>query len=119
MQIYMNQFELDEWTDDADYYFQIREDYNDNKMFVLIIYDIVNNKKRVKFAKLLQGYGFRVQKSAFEAMLPKKKYEKLIREIPHYIGKEDNVRVYKITGKGQVVSWGNVFVEEEEEIILV
>ena len=36
MQIYMNQFELDEWTDDADYYFQIREDYNDNKMFVLI-----------------------------------------------------------------------------------
>ena len=38
-------------------------------MFVLIIYDIVDNGRRVKLAKYLQGYGFRVQKSAKEIEL--------------------------------------------------
>ena len=47
----------------------IRE--NDQKYVVLIIYDIVNNKQRVKMANLLSSYGTRVQKSAFEARLSK------------------------------------------------
>lgn len=103
-----------------DYYFQTIEEYHENRLFVLIIYDIVDNKRRVKFAKFLQGYGIRVQKSAFEAMLPTKKYEKLIREIPRYIDKEeDSVRVYKIIGKGQMVFWGMQQDWSTEEIILV
>ena len=48
---------------------------------MLIIYDIVDNSKRIKFSKYLQGYGNRVQKSAFEANISRKKYEKLINEI--------------------------------------
>ena len=48
--------------DDEDYYFQISEELESDKEFILIIYDIVENKKRVKFAKLLSGYGIRVQK---------------------------------------------------------
>lgn len=103
-----------------DYYFQIIEEYSEKRLFILVIYDIVDNKRRIKFAKYLQGFGTRVQKSAFEALLPAKKYEKLIREIPNYIKKsEDSVRVYKITGKSQMLSWG---VEEDwnsEEIILI
>ena len=47
--------------DDEDYYFQISEELESDKEFILIIYDIVENKKRVKFAKLLSGYGIRVQ----------------------------------------------------------
>lgn len=38
-------------------------------MYILVIYDIVDNNRRVKFAKKMNGYGFRVQKSAFEAMI--------------------------------------------------
>lgn len=103
-----------------DYYFQVIENYQDNRLFVLIIYDIVDNKRRVKFAKFLQGYGTRVQKSAFEAMLPVRKYEKLLREIPQYINKkEDNVRVYKISGKSQMVSWGDTQDWDLEEVILI
>lgn len=105
---------------EEDYYFQIEEDYKDDRLFVLIIYDIVSNKRRVKFAKMLLGYGFRVQKSAFEALLPAKKYDKLIGEIPYYITTEDSVRLYRITGKGQVVSWGEGFTPEtDEDIILI
>lgn len=105
--------------DDEDYYFQISDELESDKEFVLIIYDIVDNRKRVKLAKLLSGYGKRVQKSAFEAMLTTQRDNKLIEEIPRYIDKtEDNVRIYKITGKGKVTSWGEV-PEFDEEIVLI
>ena len=105
--------------DDEDYYFQISDELESDKEFVLIIYDIVDNRKRVKLAKLLSGYGKRVQKSAFEAMLTTQRNKKLIEEIPRYIDKtEDNVRIYKITGKGKVTSWGEV-PEFDEEIVLI
>ena len=43
----------------------------------------------------------------------------IIEEIPRFIDKtEDNVRVYKITGKGKVTAWGEV-PEFDEEIILI
>ena len=96
--------------DDEDYYFQINEALEDDKQFVLIIYDIVDNKKRIKFSKMLEGYGKRVQKSAFEAMLSSKSYNKLMEEIPKYVSvrsTEDSVRIYRITGKGKVISWGD------------
>ena len=57
---------------DEDYYFRIDEDeLSDDRVFVLIIYDIISNKSRNKFSKLLLGYGFRIQKSAFEAVITK------------------------------------------------
>lgn len=46
---------------DEDYFFQIEDEITDDRLFILIIYDITNNSKRVKFAKLLLGYGFRIQ----------------------------------------------------------
>ena len=72
MQSFMSQLSFD----DEDYYFQIAEELEDDKQFILIIYDIVDNKRRIKFAKFLEGYGKRVQKSAFEAMLSSQRYEK-------------------------------------------
>lgn len=80
---------------DEDYFFQIEDEITDDRLFILIIYDITNNSKRVKFAKLLLGYGFRIQKLAFEAVLTKTKYEKLKQEIPEFVDKEeDSIRIY-------------------------
>lgn len=107
--------------DDEDYYFQIADEAQNDKEFILIIYDIVDNKRRTKFAKMLEGYGKRVQKSAFEAMLSAKSYQKLIEEIPKHVNSkniEDSVRVYRIVGKGRVISWGKI-PETEEEIIII
>jgi len=38
---------------------------------VLIIYDIVDDKRRSKYVKFISSFGFRVQKSAFEAKVDK------------------------------------------------
>ncbi|HAJ73900.1 MAG TPA: CRISPR-associated endonuclease Cas2 [Lachnospiraceae bacterium] len=93
---------------------------NDKKLYVLIIYDIVDNKKRTRFAKMMNGYGFRVQKSAFEAMISQKLYKKLLDEIPKYMNpKEDSVRVYKMQGRGEVKIYGvNASPVVEDVIIL-
>lgn len=102
-----------------DYFFDIEQGERNDKVFVLIIYDIIDNRQRVKLAKFLQGYGFRIQKSAFEAIITKAKYQKLLAGIGKYVGTEDSVKVYKIIGQGQVTSFGKNVDLEEEEIIII
>ena len=90
-----------------DYFFStVEENTQEKKAYVLIIYDIVDNAKRVRPAKFLQGYGFRVQKSAFEALISFSLYNKLLREIGVYVDEEDSIRIYKIVGQGQVTILG-------------
>ena len=43
------------------YFFTIEEDVDYNKQLVLIIYDIIDNKTRIKFSKLMEGYGNRIK----------------------------------------------------------
>ena len=38
------------------YFFDIDHENGQDKSLVLIVYDIIDNKKRTKLAKLLQGY---------------------------------------------------------------
>lgn len=71
------------------------ENINELKYRVLIIYDITEDKPRIKLSKLLSSYGVRVQKSAFEASLNKKQYEKLIFELDRYVGREDSISCMK------------------------
>ena len=102
------------------YFWNTEETQSVKKLYVLIIYDIVDNKKRLAFAKKLNGYGFRVQKSAFEAMITESLYRKLIDEIPRMIDKElDSVRVYKIRGSGEVNLCGVSPAIAEEEVIII
>ena len=105
--------------DDEEYYFQITDELESDRQFILIIYDIVDNTKRVRLAKFLQGYGFRVQKSAFEALISFSLYNKLLREIGVYVDEEDSIRIYKIVGQGQVTILGkNEKVQNDDCIII-
>ncbi len=107
-----NEFEYEQFFETVDY-------STPKKVLVLIIYDIIDNRKRNKFAKHLEGYGIRVQKSAFEARLPNRKYEKLMKEIPEYCDKEDSIRVYRIIGESQISSWGTKEISIDEDDVLI
>ncbi|MCX4269829.1 MAG: CRISPR-associated endonuclease Cas2 [Lachnospiraceae bacterium] len=102
-----------------EYCFEVSQNVNQDHVFVLVIYDIVDNKVRNQLVKCLQGYGFRVQKSAFEAVISKKSYRKLLKELPAYIKGDDSIKVYKIIGSGQVTSFGKTMEIETENIIIV
>ena len=64
----------------------------------IVSYDISVTKLRNKIAKLLEGYGMRVQYSVFECELKKSAYDEMIKKIKRLIaGKEDvSVSVYHI-----------------------
>lgn len=102
------------------YFWNTESDPVEKKLYILVIYDIVSNKRRVAFAKKMNGYGFRVQKSAFEAMISDQLYRKLLAEIPKCIDKAtDTVRVYKIRGSGEVSLFGISETIENEEVIIL
>ena len=102
------------------YFWNTEEPESKKKLYILVIYDIVDNKRRVRFAKKMNGYGFRVQKSAFEAMISESLYRKLLADIPGLIDKTlDTVRIYKIRGYGEVRLFGSSPKIEEEEVIII
>lgn len=77
------------------------------RYIVLVIYDIVDNKRRNKMVASLEKYGLRVQKSAFEAYITKKQYEKMEREITKIIDTDkDSLRIYFLANHTSVRSWG-------------
>jgi CRISPR-associated protein Cas2 len=64
-------------------------------MFYVISYDIPDNQRRNQLAKVLKGFGTRVQYSVFEAHLNKRQYEELKRAVDRLIEpSEDSVRYY-------------------------
>ena len=95
------------------------ENSNELKYRVLIIYDITEDKPRIKLSKLLSSYGVRVQKSAFEASLNKKQYEKLIFELDRYVGREDSIRVYKLYEDSEVITYGKADEAIVDDVIIV
>ncbi len=101
------------------YFFDTDDEIKDSRVYVLIIYDIIDNKRRLKLAKYLNGYGFRVQKSSFEAKLTKSKYNQMINGIGKYATNEDSIRIYKIIGKGQVTVLGKDYKLDDEEVIII
>ncbi len=67
-------------------------------MLYVISYDISVDKRRAKLAKLLEGFGQRVQYSVFECDLTAAQYQKLERRIAKILvpGEGDSLRTYRI-----------------------
>lgn len=99
--------------------FETNEEMSEKRYFVVICYDIFNTKRRNKFAKFLERYALRVQRSVFEGELSKSKYKSLTSKIGGYIEPEDNVRVYRISGNGEVKVWGKNDVTKIDEVIII
>ncbi len=105
-----------------DYFFdtdETEQNTTENKVYVLIIYDIIDNKRRNKLVKYLKGYGFRVQKSAFEAMVPERLYAKLKRELKQYATEVDSIRIYRIVGSGVVTVYGLQEQVDSKDVIII
>lgn len=66
-------------------------------MFVVVAYDIANDKRRLKVMKMMQGYGEHVQESVFECDLKPVAYRKMTTRLNDLIDlEEDNVRIYHL-----------------------
>lgn len=67
-------------------------------MLVVVVYDIPDDKRRLKLSNFLEGYGWRVQYSVFECFLTLDEMRKLHQKINKKVKpEEDNVRFYWIS----------------------
>ena len=88
------------------------------KYIVLIIYDITDDKHRRNLVKTLSSFGIRVQKSAFEARLNKRKYNKLLSKLDKYYRDDDNIRIYRLQEYEEVKVYGTRNYADEEIIVI-
>lgn len=91
-------------------------------MYIVVSYDIVDDKKRLRVAKLLKNYGERVQKSVFECRVDEKRYLEIKGKLEKIIDMEnDSVRYYllcqRCIGNIEISGWGTVL--EDDDVIII
>ncbi|MEW6380258.1 MAG: CRISPR-associated endonuclease Cas2 [bacterium] len=65
--------------------------------FIVVSYDIVDDQKRARVARVLKDYGARVQYSVFECKINEKQIIDLKNRLTKAINlKEDSIRIYSV-----------------------
>ena len=63
---------------------------------ILIIYDIEHDKTRAKVVRILESYGIRVQKSAFECHLDDSRIVEMKNRLKKVVTEGDSIRIYQV-----------------------
>jgi CRISPR-associated protein Cas2 len=92
-------------------------------MYLLVCYDIVENRRRARVARQMVGYLTRVQKSVFEGPLDEDRMEPLRRMLLEEIDPvTDTVRIFHLCGRcipaTEVIGTGTFLdADEADEVI--
>ncbi len=92
------------------------------KQFMIISYDISDDRRRRKIMQTLEDFGRRVQFSVFECLLLPVEFEKLKKKLKPLVKEpQDSVRIYflcvldvgriQVLGAGKVTEEKNFFVQ--------
>ncbi len=82
------------------------------KMYLVVSYDITNNKARNKIVSILESYGFRVQKSVFEVEITQNQFTRMKKscwywlayaksKYPENIENNDSIKFYILSKVGE------------------
>jgi CRISPR-associated protein Cas2 len=64
-------------------------------MFVVVTYDVADDRRRLRVMKMMKGYGAHVQESVFECDLKEGVYLQMVKRLQKVLDLEvDNVRFY-------------------------
>lgn len=92
-------------------------------MLVVVVYDIPDDRRRLKLSNLLEGYGRRVQYSVFECFLKAKEMRQLYQAVGKLVKPDqgDNVRFYWITKEAmsKVLTIGSPPPEEPPDLYII
>jgi len=65
-------------------------------MFIVVSYDIVDDRRRTRLHRVLKNFGSRVQYSVFECVLEPKDFTRLQATVQPMIKRDDQVRYYRL-----------------------
>lgn len=91
-------------------------------MLYVITYDIPDDRRRLRVANYLEGYGSRVQKSVFEVYLEPADYARLRGRLERLVkANEDSLRIYRLcSGCRQAVeAIGKATTTEEPGLLII
>ena len=91
-------------------------------MFYSICYDVKDDARRLKIAKVLKDYGTRVQLSVFEADLDTGKLERLKNRVRKVLNdSEDTLRLYPLcaTCMSRIEIIGQGVVTQDPDVIVI
>lgn len=91
-------------------------------MYVMVSYDIVNDRVRNRALKFMKNFGQRVQLSVFECDLDHRMYQKMKKGLEKLINEdEDRVRYYRLcrgcVDRVVILGWGEIHEDEGFEVI--
>lgn len=94
-----------------------------DKQFLLVVYDISNDRRRTKLHNLLLDFGTPVQYSVFECLLAPDEAQKMKQAVRKIIRpQKDNVRYYSLCEaclkKAQTTIGAQVLSQEPREIVV-
>lgn len=90
-------------------------------MFIIISYDIVDDKKRTRVCNILKDYGRRVQYSVFECELSEKVFDEMIKKVKRQINeKEDSLIVFSLCEacKKKIILFGVRKSFEKDDVLI-
>ena len=91
-------------------------------MFVLISYDVTDDKVRFRLARTLKDFGKRVQKSVFEAEIDETELVRLRKQLSWVkLDSDDSIRLYRLCeGCVKTVQiWGSGEVTKDPDIVVL
>lgn len=91
-------------------------------MFVVVAYDIANDRRLKRTAALMERYGVRVQRSVFECELTPQRIDMMIAELKATLNRRlDKVRVYRLcrTCQSQVGVCGRDLAPESLDVFVL
>ncbi len=89
--------------------------------YMVVSYDISDDRKRGKVANLLEDYGRRVQYSVFECRLKDKTLDEMVGKLKPFGEGGDSIRIYQICGSclKKVILLGRAEAPEEPKFFVV
>ncbi len=91
-------------------------------MLIITTYDITDNKRLAKVAKIMEDYGTRVQYSVFEVYADAEILREIMKQVSRVINaEEDSVRFYPLCKncQGKMEVLGNpVYISPRQEVVV-
>ncbi len=91
-------------------------------MFILVSYDITDDKVRFRLARTLKDFGKRVQRSVFEADLDEAELGRLRKKLEKVaLDSDDSIRLYRLCEAclKTVKIWGAGEVTKDPEVVIL
>lgn len=89
-------------------------------LYIVVAYDIEDDRRRARIARLLEGYGERVQYSVFECELQERHLQRLVRSLERMLQPGDSVRIYRLPlSRTEVLILGGRDMVQSPRVIIV